>query len=601
VLLRVDSTGWPHADLSNELALQRVALRAALVRADRAEARVVRLNRRASAAEQIISGDWQRAVVARDEVAATKQALDAVATERDHLRKRLRDAEIEVAQLRESTRYQLGATLIGVTERPQRLRSLPRDLKRVWRARGAWRSGTSVASLDQAAAAAEHGHPDDRLLSAFRQLPAADATVVFGAFSRATVEQIGSAAAIVDVAPHEALAVLDRIEPTVLVVESASALAGEQWSSLGSAIGARNEGIMISMIDECQRRGLPTVFWWTTAPSLAPGLARLARRCDIIASDPTVDGVPVAHVLTGGIQLASLEPRPPTWQADGRPLLHLPRSRVRKPVGIDEALLKAALRRGLEVLCDPSIDAEYPMLRPANVRDRYRSAPWALAAVSSGLGAGEVPERTLRLLANGVPVVAARNAIPPELREFVHTAVRSDDVDVVLDAAATTPLEASQIRHLLRMVWHHGSFEHELARAIASDTPIDEHRTQSGVAVVVPGDVDGTQVVEQLVRQSNLPATVVAPVPSALDGVRGELVELGIEVVSTPGAATEHEVCWDAIARWNEHTVLDLVIAAEVNGGRSIDNGDVRVLTTARSSNDRAVGLPWWLEDGGGR
>lgn len=164
--------------------------------------------------------------------------------------------------------------------------------------------------------------------------------------SRRTVASLRAAFDVVPLWPHDAAALADAIAPDVLLVESGAALPGQAWAALATAVEPGVREVLLGVVGRLQGRAVPVVFWWTAPADETPRLAEVAGRCDVVAADDSVRGVPVAAPLSDGVDLAGFGP-PERWPvAVGPPLLHLgacePDPR-REPVG---RLLAAALAAG---------------------------------------------------------------------------------------------------------------------------------------------------------------------------------------------------------------------------------------------------------------
>jgi len=566
--------GAPTTRLGNELALTRVVQRAMQRRLDTLEARLAGAQRAAGGADAQQAGPGRALGAMVDELTATVAQRDARLRELAGVAEQYR---IAAATIEDSTSFQLGVALTRAARPGRDTIALPKRLARLWSNRGAWRERTYATTAPTEAGPVEAGrpHPDAHLLHAFRRLPSFDeGPMIAGVISRHTVAAIDDQLQIVALWPNDADAVLERIQPLAVIVDSAAAAAGETWSGLGHAVGAHLEYIVDGVLATAQRRGLPTVFWWTTAPSDAPGLRRLAARCDVVAVDPAwlhaVEGVP----LSTGVPWSRLQPRPPTQSPGGRPLLHA-RSVHLGNDPVERAVRDAGVARGMQICFDPDPRvAHADLLRPTDVGARYASAPWAMATPFEHLPADAVAAGTLLMAASGAAIIGGPGALPSCLRGHVVEVVRSVDADAAIDLANAWSFTDERCRAVLAVCWQQATIERQLERilhGLGADAAALEECTTYAVDASAVEVEDLDRLAADVLRQSDRPASVIAPAKDAaeLGRLAGELAAADIDLVvdgdPRPGRVA---VEWTGARPWEPDHLAVACASARLSGPR---------------------------------
>ena len=190
------------------------------------------------------------------------------------------------------------------------------------------------------------GRPERLLWEPERGGRRGDRPVVGVVACRRTAAALGTAFEVVELLPHDAEARVEAVAPDVVVVESAAAMPGEAWATLGTPAGAALGEVLGAALARCRRSAVPTVLWWTTPARLTPDLVSVAGASDAVLSDASVarapgDGAPPAL----GVVLGALAPLAPAAGADvGEPD---PRP------GRAGSLVAEALRAGAEVIRGP--------------------------------------------------------------------------------------------------------------------------------------------------------------------------------------------------------------------------------------------------------
>ena len=208
---------------------------------------------------------------------------------------RVWELETRLRETRSSTSYRLGRSLVFAAKSPRTLFRLPAQLWRLYKGRG-----TREDVADPAARRTG-------LFSSYRSLARERQGPQIGLVaSRHTVGSLATAFDVVPLWPHDAQEVANAVSPHVVLIESGAAMPGEAWSALGTAIEAGLEEVLIDVVEAFGRRSIPVIFWWTTPVDSTSDLSSISGRCDFVAADDSVPGVPDATPLPLGVNLGQL-------------------------------------------------------------------------------------------------------------------------------------------------------------------------------------------------------------------------------------------------------------------------------------------------------
>ena len=202
------------------------------------------------------------------------------------------------------------------------------------------------------------GRPERLLWEPERGGRRGDRPVVGVVACRRTAAALGTAFEVVELLPHDAEARVEAVAPDVVVVESAAAMPGEAWATLGTPAGAALGEVLGAALARCRRSAVPIVLWWTTPARLTPDLVSVAGAIDAVLSDASVaraprDGAPPAlgAVLGALAQAAGAVAREP----GPRP-------------GRAGSLVAEALRAGAEVTGGPNREVGNDRCRGGSAR-----------------------------------------------------------------------------------------------------------------------------------------------------------------------------------------------------------------------------------------
>ena len=239
---------------------------------------------------------------------------------------------------------------------------------------------------------------------------------------RRTVAAMGTAFDVVALLPHDAAALVKAAAPDVVVVESAAAMPGEAWATLGTPAGAALGQVLDAALARCRRRGIPTVLWWTTPGHLAPELAPVAERSDAVVRNATVargprDGAPRALEAV----LETLAPPAGAPAGGGRPPLHPDALGPDPRAGHGGSLLAEVLSAGAAVMDGPDREAANERLR-----SRPRGAARAGRRALLWGGDGAADRSRLGSVAAVLAHVGVEATVGPRARRDGHEPGGSD-------------------------------------------------------------------------------------------------------------------------------------------------------------------------------
>jgi hypothetical protein len=193
----------------------------------------------------------------------------------------------------------LGRTLVGAARNPARgVRMISREAKALWKRRTGRTMpgpeineemlkslrGPTALDVDEIDAA------DPALLTLLHtsvEVGARTAPVLAGIFTPATAALLRGPAdnprAIVNtLLPHDAEVIVSRVDPDVVVIESAALKSPGPWAyTTQQAFGARDRALLDVLVAARALRR-PVLVWWNSARSATPGLGRISARTEAV-------------------------------------------------------------------------------------------------------------------------------------------------------------------------------------------------------------------------------------------------------------------------------------------------------------------------------
>jgi hypothetical protein len=249
-----------------------------------------------------------------------------VAAERERLARQLRETRMQLAMtetrlaaLEQSSTMKFGRTVANAAKKPwPRGALLPRDLFRLWKDRGAPKSGAKNAATALAAAQlADLSGTGGRFLSSLTApgvLALADPAltlagglsggsggtgaglVITGAISALGCATLAPDAVVHPLLPHDADVLLEGTGADLVLIEAAALLPGEPWAYATDPAAADRGRRLARLIVLARSLGKPVILIRNVPPSLMPGIGWLAASCDAV-----IDG-------DLGVQLARFNP-----------------------------------------------------------------------------------------------------------------------------------------------------------------------------------------------------------------------------------------------------------------------------------------------------
>ncbi len=455
-----------------------------------------------------------------------------LAAERERLSRQLRDTRLQLAMtqarlsaLEQSSTMRFGRTIANAAKKPwPRGALLPRDLFKVWKDRGAPKSGGANAATALASAQlADLKGTGGRFLASLTApgLPPTDdpglslaglggaspeGLVITGAISALGVATLVPDAIVHPLLPHDADIVVEGTGADVVLIEAAALLPGSPWAYATDPAAVDRGRRLARMIVMARALGKPVILVLNVPQSLMPGIGWLAGSCDA--------------VLDGGlgVQLARFNPVGVTSARPTAPVYAGPRDPREGP----------AVRALLDTLTR-SADGSDPTVRVTRARS-WRALPALYRDHAVFVTASAQVGR--EQLASGAHVIGP-----------LGSGTDAASIRGKLEAArGARPLSASEVRGRLRDIFLTHSTPArltELVQAAGLPAPLVAGR-QVGVLVALTDAAQAGRLAAALLAQRLRPAQVIAGCPaSVLEVVRKELaplvgVGIAVEVTDAP-------------------------------------------------------------------
>jgi hypothetical protein len=217
-----------------------------------------------------------------------------LAAERERLSRQLRDTRVQLAMtqtrlsaLEQSATMRFGRTIANAAKKPwPRGALLPRDLYKLWRDRGAPKSGAqNAASALASAQLADLKGTGGRFLSALTApglAPDDTGLVITGALSALGCATLAPDAVVHPLLPHDADVVVEGTGADLVLIQASALLPGEPWAYATDPAAADRGRRLARMIVMARALGKPVVLVRDVPPALMPGLGWLAGTCDAV-------------------------------------------------------------------------------------------------------------------------------------------------------------------------------------------------------------------------------------------------------------------------------------------------------------------------------
>ncbi|HTR92089.1 MAG TPA: hypothetical protein VMI73_10135 [Trebonia sp.] len=477
-----------------------------------------------------------------------------VAAERERLSRQLRDTRMQLAMtearlsaLEQSATMRFGRTIANAAKKPwPRGALLPRDLFKLWRDRGAPKTGAANAATALASAQlADLKGTGGRFLSALTApgaTPIADPAralagtagspeglVVTGALSALGCATLAPDAVVHPLLPHDADIVVEGTGADVVVVQASALLPGEPWAHATDPAAADRGRRLARMIVMARSLGKPVILVRDVPHSLMPGIGWLAASCDAVLDGGF--GVQLARFNPVGV--TSARPTAPVYAGERDP----------REAPAVRALLDALTGTGREGTGPDGSGAPHTIntVRLTGARS-WRSLPALYRDHAVFVTASA--EQGREQVASGAQVIGP-----------LGSGLDAATVRGQLEAArGARPLSLTEIRARLRDI----SVEHStparlaaLVKAAGLSASLVSGR-QIGVLTAVTDGAQAARLVAALLGQRLRPAEVIAGCPAgatvAVRAALGTLAGHGIRVEVTdaplPGPALSPGADW---------------------------------------------------------
>jgi len=365
-----------------------------------------------------------------------------MAAERDRLSRQLRDTRLQLAMtqarlsaLEQSATMKFGRTVANAAKKPwPRAAVLPRDLYRLWRDRGAPKSGAKNAATALASAQlSDLSGSGGRFLSALTAPGAlilgdpalalagiaasgggnaGGGLVITGALSALGCATLAPDAVVHPLLPHDADVVLEGTGADLVLIEAAALLPGAPWAYATDPTAADRGRRLARLIVMARSLGKPVILVQNVPTSRMPGIGWLAASCDAVLDGGL--GVQLARFNPVGV--TSARPTSPVYAGtrDPReaPAVRALLDSLTVGTGGADAPVRLTGERSWRSL--PALYREHAVFVTASAeqgREQLASGARVIGPVGSGTGTGTVRGQ----------LEAARGARPPALAEVRGT------------------------------------------------------------------------------------------------------------------------------------------------------------------------------------
>jgi len=453
-------------------------------------------------------------------------------------------AERELDRTRRSAAYVVGDLLVQAAKDPRRLITLPRDLWRTWRLRRARRAAPKPVGQVRTR--------DVLDLDAARLLIPRISTVapgrglsIAGAIATATARGWSPYAAVSPALPHEAAALVEAIDPDVVVIDTSAALPGQAWSHLGDPAAVDRLLAAGALVDAAHALGRPAVLLRMTSPAHTAYLDALARRCDLVVDGPGSSRRAPWHPGVDPLAGYALPPDPSLL--------------VTTMPGPETERIASAAPHSHRV--DASLPDDLAWTRALTASTGLLAEPVGSGLLGAGLASVSALAAGRRVLGPGDADLARILSPWSDARAALAT---TTDPEALADLArrGPSPLSPEEHRAVLAAILLGASAPVQLTVLAERLGITSRPRACWDVALLADADVDPDRVLAQSWRPRELIVTEALP-----DRARGALANAGIDVVvAEPRAAHEWALLGIAspyVAQQadlhNPHDLLDLL------------------------------------------
>jgi hypothetical protein len=338
-----------------------------------------------------------------------------------------------------------------------------------------------------------------------------------------TIAELRPDAAVQRMLPHDALLVLERTDPDLVLVDTAALLPGRPWANAGDPSAGDRGHRLFEILSAARAIGRPTVLWWNGPHRHAVGLIPLEPEFDLVITNETPAADGWALPWTTGVQMRRWNhvgaepgrPRHPVflWRRDTVTTL---------TAALTRAFLGGMAGTGLEIWQDadePPVGVPVPgelasalrtVIDPERLPERSRehglfvAGPIVAPDIQRPIGT-----MILRQLASGGRVISGPD---PALSASFGDAVTWMDgpagaFEAVRAGAERGPMSGPEFRATLRSLYRHQATSAvlaTLARYLGLRTHVTPNRDVCAVVSLGP-DVRAADFVDGILLQQERP------------------------------------------------------------------------------------------------
>jgi hypothetical protein len=363
-----------------------------------------------------------------------------------------------------------------------------------------------------------------------------------------TIAELRPDAAVQRMLPHDALLVLERTDPDLVLVDTAAMLPGRPWAHAGDPSAGDRGRRLFEILGAARAIGRPTVLWWNGPRHHAVGLISMEPEFDLVITNETPAADGSALPWTSGVQMRRWNPLGIEADRPRHPAFLWRRDTVTtRTAATTHAFLSAMVGTGLEIWQDadePPVGMPVPgdlrsalgtAIDPERLPERFRehglfvASPIVAPDIERPIGTA-----ILQQLASGGRVISGPD---PALAASFRDAVAWMDgpagaIEAIRAGAVRGPISGPELRATLRVLYR----EHATSAALATLASYLGLRSQvtpdRDVCAVVSLDagVRAADFVDGLVLQEERPveALFLTADPAAAGPSMRELERAGI-------------------------------------------------------------------------
>ncbi len=432
-----------------------------------------------------------------------------------------------------------------------------------------------------------------------------------------TIAELRPDAAVQRMLPHDALLVLERTDPDLVLVDTAALLPGRPWANAGDPSAGDRGRRLFEILSAARAIGRPTVLWWNGPRHHAVGLIPMEPDFDLVITNETPGADGSALPWTTGVQMHTWNPLGAAPQRPRHPVFLWRRDTVTTLTAAPtRSFLKAMAGTGLEIWQDadePPVGVPVPgdlvsaltaAMDPDRLPDRFRehglfvAGPIVAPDIERPIGT-----TILQQLASGGRVVSGPDpALAPAFGDAVTWMEGPDGAIVgVRTGVERGPMSGAELRATLRALYRDHATSAvlaTLARYLGLRARVTPNRdvcavVSLGIDVRAADFVDGILLQEQRpVEALFLTADAAAAGPSLLEleraGIRARVAtppdrEVGILRWASGFAASGWIWPWSPEVRYAPTFLLDCLVGGQITSAAAVGlvDGDEDRFVTA--------------------